>query len=247
MRLTPRSVGVWLADAVPVIRKPARAIYNRLPSCFHETPAKLIARTFSREVPFFFISIGANDGIAGDPLVELVRHNGGCKGIFVEPVAFLFERLRKNYGDDSERFIFENVAIGEYDGLKKFYYLDRNSEGGLPDWAEEIGSFDKSHILRHFPTLTGSQILCADVKCVTLLTLLARNQVGHVDLLVIDVEGYELGVLRQIDFSVIKPRVIIFEHKHLTDAEFSSAKAILLGNDYRLIQFGRDTVATLLT
>src|ERR1700692_184685 len=107
MRLTLRTMGVWLASTFPVVRKPARVLYNRLPSYFHDTPVKLIATTFPQGTPFFFVNIGANDGVAGDPLVDLIRHNGWCKGIFVEPVSFLFERLRKNYGS-SDRFIFEN-------------------------------------------------------------------------------------------------------------------------------------------
>ncbi|HEY3874572.1 MAG TPA: hypothetical protein VGM92_03785, partial [Candidatus Kapabacteria bacterium] len=118
-----------------------------MPSYFHDTPGKLIASTFPLGTPFFFVNIGANDGIAGDPLVELIRHNSRCRGIFVEPISFLFERLRRNYGP-SERFTFENVAIDEHNGARKLYYLNRsgsNGENKLPAWAEEIGSFDKCH------------------------------------------------------------------------------------------------------
>ena len=249
MRLPLRTVGVWLADIFPVVRKPARALYNRLPKYFHDTPEKLIASAFPQEIPFFFVSIGANDGISGDPSADLIKHNSLCEGIFVEPVSFLFERLRRNYGS-SERFIFENVAIDEHNGARKFYYLNRsesNGENKLPAWAEEIGSFDKSHILRHFPTLQDSEILSADMECITLPTLLERNHVRCVDLLLIDVEGYEVTILNQIDFGVIKPKMIMFEHKHLSDADFCTAKAMFLRNDYRLTQFGRDTIATLVT
>ena len=247
MRLTLRTMGIWLTDVLPNLRTAGRLLYNCLPSYFHDTPAKIIAGTFAPGVPFFFVNIGANDGVAGDPLVDLIRNNHRCRGLFVEPVSFLFKRLRKNY-QFSERFIFENVAIDEYNGVRKFYYLDRNQLNGgnnLPEWSEEIGSFDKSHIARHFPALDASQVLSSDVECVTLPALLERNNVRHVDLLVIDVEGHELVVLNQIDFRVIRPNMILFEHKHLSDADFNAAKSILRGNDYQITQFGRDTLAKL--
>ena len=243
--VTLRTLGVWLADIFPVIREPARALYNRLPNYLHDTPVKLIAKAFPQDASFFFVNIGANDGVAGDPLVDLIRHNAQCTGIFVEPVPFLFERLCRNYGP-SERFVFENVAIDDRNGVRTFYYLNRSQCGGkneLPGWSEEIGAFDKSHILRHFPTLDASRILSSEVESITLSALFERNSVRCVDLLVMDVEGYELVVLNQIDFDRIRPKIIMFEHKHLPEVDFCKAKAMLTGKDYRLIQYGRDTIA----
>ena len=45
---------------------------------------------------FFFIQVGANDGLMCDPIRQfIVKHSWG--GILVEPVPDYFELLKKNY------------------------------------------------------------------------------------------------------------------------------------------------------
>ena len=46
--------------------------------------------------PIFFMNIGANDGLAGDPLREFIVTKG-WNGILVEPVDYVFQRLVKAY------------------------------------------------------------------------------------------------------------------------------------------------------
>ena len=45
---------------------------------------------------FFFVQIGANDGFKADPIYLYVRKYG-WKGILVEPVSYIFEKLKENY------------------------------------------------------------------------------------------------------------------------------------------------------
>jgi FkbM family methyltransferase len=241
--VTIRTVGLWLTNVFPAFRGHARAFYQRLPACFRDTPIRLITSIFPQHLPFFFINIGANDGIAGDPLAELIKSNHRCSGVFVEPVPFLFRRLCRNFGS-ADRFIFENVAINDRAGTRTFYYLDcqKFGENQLPDWSEQVGSFEKSHILRHFPGLDASQIMTADVECITLPELIERHGIRQVDILVMDVEGYEVIILSQIDFKKIRPRLIMYEHKHLSDGDSRLAREILTSNGYRIAQYDRDTI-----
>ena len=69
----------------------------------------------------FFVQVGSNDGIRADPLYPwIIKY---CwRGILIEPVQYLFEKLKHNYRD-REGLIFENAAIAETDGCKAFYRL----------------------------------------------------------------------------------------------------------------------------
>ena len=59
---------------------------------------------------------------SGDPLHDLIKANPRWRGIFIEPLAELFERLTATYGAD-DRFAFEQVAIRTRLSERWFYYV----------------------------------------------------------------------------------------------------------------------------
>ena len=68
---------------------------------------------------FFVLQIGAHDGITADPISNKVKKNS-WSGLFVEPVDYLFERLKLNYkGYDNLKF--ENSVISNTKGYVDFY------------------------------------------------------------------------------------------------------------------------------
>jgi len=79
------------------------------------------------------------------------------------------------------------------------------------------------------------------VPAITLDKLLAENQIQSVDIFILDVEGFELEVLRGFGFNP-KPRVIIIETRYKFAAEISnlmlSKGYILCGN---FSNFSKDT------
>ncbi len=95
-----------------------------------------ILKTLGNKAEVFFVQVGSNDGVQGDPIHDLVQSRKGWRGIFIEPIDFLFRRLRQNYGD-SDRFVFENVAISTKRETKKFYYVsEKAKELDLPYWHD---------------------------------------------------------------------------------------------------------------
>lgn len=56
------------------------------------------------------------------------------------------------------------------------------------------------------------------VQCITFDTLVQRNRVKRIDLLQIDTEGFDFEIIKMINFDRIKPRILQFEHRHLTKA-----------------------------
>jgi hypothetical protein len=70
---------------------------------------------------FFFLQVGALDGVVDDPLHRYVRARN-WHGILVEPQPFHFRRLVENYaGLEDLRFV--NAAITEQVGLRDLYVI----------------------------------------------------------------------------------------------------------------------------
>ncbi len=74
----------------------------------------------------FVVQVGANDGAQGDPIHALFERHPGWSGLLIEPVPFVFERLRANYHNDS-RFIYARVAIADEQGSFPFYSFRRRA------------------------------------------------------------------------------------------------------------------------
>jgi len=94
---------------VPLVYGGAKWIYRR----FRKTDPTIqerILKAVAGKPAVFFVQVGSNDGVQGDPIHDLIVSRESWRGIFIEPIDFLFQRLRKNYGE-AERFVFENVAI----------------------------------------------------------------------------------------------------------------------------------------
>lgn len=190
---------------------------------------------------FYFIKIGANDGITREPLAPWIQKYK-WSGIFVEPLEEIFEQLKNNY-KDYDNLIFENSAISDIDGVKIFYYLD---DSDLPDWSKELGSFDINVILKHsrfgIPNIE-KYIKQKEVKCLKFSTLLEKYQVTRIDFLAIDVEGHDYEIIKQIDFLKFKPSMILYEHSNLSLNEAESCQQFLLTQGYKLVKYRRDTFA----
>lgn len=97
---------------------------------------------------FFFLNIGACDGVAGDPVYPLARKYH-WRGIAVEPVPYNYEKLCKNFADEPQ-VILENAAISTEP--QTFWYVDEH-ESSLPHIVSQIGSLDREHLLRNIGRL----------------------------------------------------------------------------------------------
>jgi FkbM family methyltransferase len=182
----------------------------------------------------FVVQIGANDGIAGDPLVEGFRKTR-WSGLLVEPVPHLFEMLAARYrGRPGIRL--ERAAVSSLDGEAPLYRL-RAVPGETPEWFNQLATLDREVLLKHRSSIPDIDSLLVEDRVPTLRldTLLARHQISRIDLLVIDAEGHDFEILRSLDFTRFRPTLVMFEHQHLSETDKKAAYAFLqtAGYDFR--------------
>jgi FkbM family methyltransferase len=229
--------------SIPFFRAAVRTVRRRYYKWkeWKNDPVRHIRKALPGMEKVYVVQIGANDGKTRDPIHVLLLENPSWAALLVEPVPFLFERLRQNYANNS-RFRFENVAIGDQVGVTPFYYVDdsaREQISDIPWWFDQVGSFDREHITRHFGNTLDRFIVTANISTLPLNVLLERNNINSIDLLNIDTEGYDWHVLRQLDLSKYSPKVILIEHRHLSPATKTEVRRYLQ-DSYRIIDLSHD-------
>jgi len=204
-----------------------------------------LLRLFADAYPeVFFIEIGSNDGEQHDHLRPLILSRN-WRGVLVEPVPYVFERLRQNY-DGVEGLIFENVAIADRDGERPFFHLrqaDPAETDKVPHWYHGLGSFSAEAVLghaRHIPDVR-ERLVETSVACVTFETLCRRNEIGSVDLILVDTEGHDFEILKEIDLTAYRPRLVIYEHYHLSPGDRSACQSMFEQAGYETMEEGFDT------
>jgi len=194
------------------------------------------------EAEVSIVQIGSNDGKQLDPLHNLILQNRNWQVLFVEPVPYLFERLQNNYGEDA-RFSYANVAIN--DGSQQiFYHVKEDAKlhiRDLPTWYDQVGSFDRAHIVKRLNGILEPHIEEIRLSGITLATLFEENDIGALDLLHIDAEGYDWKILSQLDHTQFAPKIILFEQVHLRSSERREAVK-KLRKEYRIFRLGDDFI-----
>lgn len=189
------------------------------------------------------VVIGANDGKSAGPFQVLFRLRKAWRILSVEPVPYLYERL-KNFYPSEERFRFENLAINDGSEME-FFWVDQRARkelGDIPHWFDQLGSFDRDHIVKHLDGQLEPYIVSSPIQGVTLDHLLKRNSIRDLQLLIIDAEGYDWEILSQLDLESYKPTMIMFEQAHL-DLERREEILAFFGSSYGVFSFGNDCLA----
>ncbi|MEO5891401.1 MAG: FkbM family methyltransferase [Ferruginibacter sp.] len=228
-----------IVKSIPIIGNLAGRLYRKPKILAADSPVYWINKC-AKNIDLNIVQIGSNDGKTGDPLIDLIYKNKNWKILFVEPVPYLFKNLKSNYPVDP-RFTFENAAIN--DGSKQtFYWVKKEAKeniDGLPNWYDQLGSFQRDHLVKHLDGILEPFIVETDIQGITLSELLRKNNIGSLDILHIDTEGYDWKILSQLDLNKFSPILILFEHKHLPANEKEEAVNFLKGL-YHIFQFGQD-------
>lgn len=205
---------------------------------------KLLAAFAERYPQAFFVEIGANDGDHHDHLRPFILSRR-WHGLMVEPVPYIFEKLRANYAAlDGVTPV--NVAIADRDGDLEFFHLAEpagDDRERLPEWADGIGSFSRDAVLSHARAIPDVErlIVRTEVPALTFDSLCSGHDVERVDLILVDTEGYDRQILESIDLAAWRPRLVVYEHYHFAPEEQAACVAYLRGAGYETMEEGFDT------
>ncbi len=140
----------------------------------------------------FFVEAGANDGVSQSNTYYLEKALG-WRGILVEPVPRLFKKCRQNRRNS---VVFNCALVSPEDEGMAVSICDMGDRGLLSRVSE------RDSVSEGAVTKTCGR---------TLTSIFSELKVERVDFFSLDVEGYELEVLKGLDLSRFAPSFILVE------------------------------------
>lgn len=228
--------------------------YPRLFDCLNRVARRLgrtteLFKHLDRLLPsnssYTFLQIGANDGISHDPFREfMIRQQ--TRGLAVEPVPDFFKELSDNYSA-YPNVTLENCAIGYPAGRLPFYAYNTRFLRSKGDSKELAGlaSFSREKLV-HCLGPGEDQNACIQEIVIPVLTVedvMMKHGFDRFDCLFMDCEGHEENILGRLDYDVVKPRLIVFEHTHYGERA-ERIEEHLAARGFVFTRLSHDTVAS---
>jgi FkbM family methyltransferase len=184
-----------------------------IPKVRRENISKHILKKYLPSRPVV-IDCGAHDGVDSVQLAKILK---GQIHAF-EPVNAIFVRLKKNAAS-YKNILCYNQALSNQTGLQHFFVSEGESD------ASSSLLEPKDHLLDHPDTKFVNKI---EVQAITLDEWARRNNIGKVDLLWLDMQGFELNMLKASVNILNSVRVI---HTEVSIKE--TYKGVSLYKEYR--------------
>ena len=202
------------------IQCPTRGAFGNGPTYYSQFYEDyILGYVFKDQKSGFYVDVGANDPDTSS--VTKYFYLAGWRGINIEPIPELVEKLNKSRPEDAN----EGVAISDKPGNLTLYKGVNAS--GLSTLSPAIAA---SHRARGFEFTT------IKIPVTTLNTVLDAHAKDkpEITFLNVDVEGFEKQVLSGIDFQRYQPRVIMAESTApMTEtATHQLWESILIDNGY---------------
>ncbi|WP_245413455.1 FkbM family methyltransferase [Mangrovicella endophytica] len=190
------------------------------------------------------VNVGACDGQKFDDVTPWFRRIRNGRALLVEPIPYNLERLRANFPDRS-RFMIEPVAIADKAGRITIRSFDEAAleAGTLPAELQGCSSITSTNLM-HGRTAWGEAdnnfhsfaafLRDMEIDAERLQTVLDRNAIDRIDVLLIDAEGADWMVFSQFDFARYHPDMIKIEIGALEAADIGATVLRLKQNGYRI-------------
>ncbi len=172
---------------------------------------EILDRLFQQKREGIFVELGGYDGLfqSNTAFLEFER---GWTGVLIEPSPVQFERCKQNR-PKSQCFQYACVDVS---------YPEQTVEGDFYD--SPMASVNANR-------LTNRPKIIVPAKPLSEILTMA-NITQPIDFLSLDVEGYELNVLKGLDFTLHRPNVLLIEiYTHALD----EIQAFLKEKGYKLV------------
>lgn len=182
--------------------------------------------------PVHFAQVGANDGALADPLKDVLVSRD-WRGVMVEPHPAYFADLTALHGA-RDRLSLVNCAVAETPGEMQLFALAEGQRGAYPKWARGCASLKRNRLEEVLAgaRLDGGPVAEGDidqtpVKLRRLDGILEDHRLDRLDLLVVDVEGFEQSVLASADFARLGLMAAIVECNGSDQSQEGAVAALL--------------------
>lgn len=175
-------------------------------------------RKLEKYLPYrngFFIEVGANDGFRQSNTYHFERFKG-WKGILIEGIPELYQKcavIRPNSRVFNCALVAENYT--EPFVTMKYANLMSIVEGALKNEGNDNNHLKTAIEAQH--DVDASYAI--QVPARTLTSILDECQVTEIDLFSLDVEGFELNVLKGLDFNKYRPKYMLIEARFKTEID----------------------------
>lgn len=172
------------------------------------------------------LQVGAFTG--NDKIHQILKNEITASALLIEPVPWNFELLKNNYKNiaNPDRIIFDSSVINTYNGQCKFYAVKHNNYN--TDWIPQISSLNLNFIKDHEKIINNETIRYEQLylQCINFSSLIEKYKIMNVELLKIDVEGFDYNLIIDWPYNKIRPKYIQLETAHLDGSVNKSNKLI---------------------
>ena len=163
---------------------------------------------------FGLVVLGAHIGIHIKDEISKIKDSSI---LLVEPVPHNISAIKENL-KEFKNIHLEPVAVASVRESKDFFFVKATSINKLKKhWASGIGSFNKNHLLNHRTKrflIEEDDIDKIPIQTVKFEDLIEKYTITEIDKILIDIEGYEYEILKDIDLKKVPINSILFEYKH---------------------------------
>ena len=163
---------------------------------------------------FGLVVLGAHIGIHIKDEISKIKDSSI---LLVEPVPHNISAIKENL-KEFKNIHLEPVAVASVRETKDFFFVKATSINKLKKhWASGIGSFNKNHLLNHRTKrflIEEDDIDKIPIKTVKFQDLIEKYSITEIDKILIDIEGYEYEILKDMDLKKVRINSILFEYKH---------------------------------
>lgn len=160
--------------------------------CPNNCPSQVFDLTDEEQLTI--VVVGAHDGVNGEQygLMPFLDSINNFKIYLIEPIKHWFDQLHEVYGKFQEKSVYLNYAI--------------------TDQSSKVKMIDQGVMSK-----IGDGNLLVDSK--TWNDFITENNINFIDILLLDCEGYEFNILKQIDYEKTPPKNIRYEYIHCPERE----------------------------